>query len=174
MNIEKALNRLNWRFKNENIKVGESKIIINELDLQAVDFLNDWIIRQKEIVFKKNVLFAKLFCYAFKNEILYYSNPKQSQTKICQELEKSIEDHYDSVLNTLNEVEYSIFLNDKGFPYKHPVLLTENEIIKRKELIKKFEQEIIILLKGKWTIDEVTKSLNNTITEILNRFSKDI
>lgn len=167
MNLEKALNRINWRFSTE-------KIIPNELDHEAIKFLNDWIVRQKEIVFKKNVLFAKLFCYTFKNEILYYSDPKQSQTKICKELEKSIEDHYDSVLNTLNEVEYSIFLNDKGFPYKHPVLLTEEEIIKRKELIKQFEQEIIILLKGKWTIDEVTKSLNNTITEILNRFSKDI
>lgn len=29
--IEKALNRLQWRFKNENVKVNESKITINEL-----------------------------------------------------------------------------------------------------------------------------------------------
>ena len=170
MNIEKALNRLNWRFKNENVKVGESKIIINTLDLEAVDFLNDWIIRQKEITLNKNMLFAKLFCYAFKNEILFYKNPTHSQTKLCEEMNRPIETHYESVLNSLNEVEYSKFFNDNGFEDKHPGLLTEAEINERREFIKKHEHEITHLTRGKWTIEEVTKSLNNTITEILNRF----
>ena len=38
LNIETALNRLNWRFKNSQIKIGESKIIINQTDIDAVDF----------------------------------------------------------------------------------------------------------------------------------------
>ena len=31
-NIESALNRLVWRFKNQNVKINESKIIVNEKD----------------------------------------------------------------------------------------------------------------------------------------------
>ena len=53
-NIEKAINRLSWRFKNENIKINESKIIINEADVKAVDFLIEWINQQKKETLKDN------------------------------------------------------------------------------------------------------------------------
>lgn len=174
MNIEKALNRLNWRFKNENVKVGESKIIINELDVEVVDFLNDWIVRQKEITLNKNILFAKLFCYAFKNEIQFYKNPKQAQRKLMEELEYPIEFHYESILEILNSVEYNKFLVSKGFPDKHPSTLNSDEILLRRKLIAENEKELVKLVSGKWGIETVSKSLNNTITEILNRFPNEI
>lgn len=167
MNLEKALNRINWRFKNKSITP-------NELDHESVKFLNEWINRQKEISLKKNILFAKLFCYAFKNEIQFYKNPKQSQRKLYEEMELPIDFHYESVLEKLNEVEYNNFLVSKGFPDKHPMQLTESEIQLRNELIEANEKELLNFLKGKWDIKTVTKSLNNTITELINRFPNEI
>lgn len=60
---------MQWRFKNENVKINESKIVINELDQKAVDFLTDWIERQKIESLQQNMLFAKLFTYSLLNEI---------------------------------------------------------------------------------------------------------
>lgn len=168
MNLEKALNRINWRFTNKTISP-------NETDHEAVKFLNDWITRQKEITLKKNILFAKLFCYTFKNEIQFYKNPKQAQRKLYEELEYPIDFHYESVLQILNDVEEQKFCKEKGFPDKHPSKLTDLEKVHRKELITKYEKELLQLsIKGKWDIKTVTKSLNNTITELLNRFPKEV
>lgn len=167
MNLEKALNRINWRFTNKTISP-------NENDQKAVKFLNEWIIRQKEITLKKNILFAKLFCYAFKNEIKFYHNPKNAQRKLMEEMEYPIEFHYESVLQALNETELNNFLVSKGFLGKHPNTLTINEIEERKKLIKENEKELKSFIEGKWNIKIVTQSLNNTITELLNRFPKEV
>lgn len=168
MNIVKAMQRIGWRF-------GEAKAFTpNQNDADAYNYLVDFVETKQQEQIKKNLLFAKLFCYAFKNEIQFYKCPKHAQRKIYEELELPIQYHYDSVLEMLNDVVYNAFLENKGFPDKHPGTLTEKEIQFKKELIKNYEKELTELLKGKWDIEIVTQSLNNTITELLNRFPDEI
>ena len=169
-NIEKAINRLQWRFNNQNVKINESKIIINDLDVKAVDFLTNWINQQKKESLNENELFAKLFCYAFKNELIYYKGcPKQSLRKIQEVLEVTINYHYDEIHSTLNSLELYKYSEEIGLSDKHPFLRTEEENNKNKEIMKK-DNNLINKIKGTWSIESVYKSLNNSITEILNKY----
>jgi len=171
MNIEKALNRLQWRFKNENVKVGESKITINELDVKAVEFLTDWINNQKKETLVENMLFAKMFVYAFNNELIYYNGGAQSSSRKLQEvLEMPIQVLYDKTHELLNMFELSNFSKSIGIPEKHPALRTDEESELQKEIIKKNSKEMTKYVLGIWDLKAVYKSLNNNITECINKY----
>ena len=106
MNIEKALNRINWRFKNPQVKINESKIIINQSDIDAIDFLTNWVEQQKKETKQENLLFAKVFCYAFKNEIVFYNgSAKFAQSKLVEILKMPLEHHYNKVHEVLNNFD---------------------------------------------------------------------
>jgi hypothetical protein len=170
-NIEKAINRLSWRFKNNNIKVNESKIIINEADVLAVDFLVNWINQQKQETLKGNLLFAKLFCYAFHNELTFYNgDAKLAQQKIVEQLKIPIGYHYDKIHDTLNMLELNNYMKQIGVIQKHPLTRNDEENKKNAELFKINNKEIVKKIMGTWSVENVYKSLNNTITECINRF----
>lgn len=171
-NIEKAINRLQWRFKNENVKPNESKITINELDQKAVDFLLNWITDQKKDELVNNVLFAKLFCYVFENEVRFYKDPKFAIQKIQETLSEPIEQKYNSVHKALNEVEHERFLKSIGIVMDHveSMLLTKSQQETQDKIIKDRQKEIEKSMRGAWSIESVYKSLNNSITECINRF----
>jgi len=172
IDIEDAINRISWRFKNDKIKVNESKIIINEKDIEAVDFLIDWINRQKQQELMENVLFAKIFTYAFTNEIIYLQgNPQEALHHLQNIAKQSIQEHYDKAHKFLNMFEETNYMKSIGIKfYKHPALMSEEEREAEKILLNKNQEEVIKKLKGSWSIDQVYKSLNNTITEFINRY----
>lgn len=174
MNIEKAINRLQWRFKNENVKVNESKITINELDLKAVEFLIDWVNNQKKEALKENVLFAKVYCYALSHEIEFYKDIQFANRKLQEELQKPIELHYDKIVEDLNRLELNKFLKNKRIITDHveSMLLKPEQEKQQKELIKENQKEISKYTIGVWLVKNVYKSLNNTITECINRYKK--
>lgn len=170
-NIEKAINRLQWRFKNDNVKVGESKIIINELDLKAVDFLINWVNQQKQETLKENLLFAKMFTYSLYHETIYYKgNIKQSSRSLQEKLELPIQYHYNKIHEVLNMFELNHYMNSIGVSDKHPLLRTNEEDKKNRDLFIKNNEEVTKKILGTWTLDSVYKSLNNTITECINRY----
>lgn len=169
-NIEKAINRLQWRFKNENVKVGESKILINEMDIKAVEFLIQWVNNQKKETLKENLLFAKLYSYAFNNELNFYRNPKFASNKIQNVLKKDIQELYNEVHINLNNIELMNYIEGLGVTCKHPYLRTEEESKSNLSLFKMNNKEIVIKIFGTWTIQNVYKSLNNSITELINKY----
>lgn len=169
-NIEKAINRLSWRFKNENVKVNESKIIINEMDLKAVDFLINWVNQQKQETLKENLLFAKVFAYALKNELIFYRDIQFASRKLQEQLELPIEFHYDKIHEYLNMIELDRYSEKIGMINKHPSFRSEEENNHNSETIKSNEKEFKIYALGKWDLKQVYKSLNNTITECVNRY----
>ena len=175
MNIEQAQNRLQWRFNNENVKVGESKIVINEIDQQAITIISNWITEQKKETLKENLLFAKIYSYALYNEILYFKgNVKHSNKKLKQELEKPIEHHYNKIYDCLNMFELQNYMEQIGVSQTHPVFKNEKEESKDKKLFIKNNQEIVKKIFGTWTLENVYKSLNNTITDCIQNYKNKL
>lgn len=172
INIEEAINRISWRFKNENIKINESKIIINQKDVEAVDFLVDWINRQKKQELQENILFAKLFTYSFTQEIIYQQgNPQEALHHLQEKAKQPIQQHYDKFLEYLNMFEQTNFLKSLGVKFdKHPVLMSKEEKNKEVSVLKESQIEIVKKIKSTWKTEQVYKSLNNTITEFINRY----
>lgn len=170
--IEKAINRLQWRFKNENVKVNESKIVINELDQKSVDFLNEWVERQKIESLQQNLLFAKLFTYSLLNEIEFYKDVEFANNKINEVCRMDIQQLYDEVYRKMNNLEYLKFCKENGIITDHieKMTLNKEQKEKQKELIKQNEKQLIEILKGLWSKEKIYKSLNNTISETINKF----
>lgn len=172
MNIEKAINRLQWRFKNENVKINESKITINTQDVDAIDFLINWVNNQKKESLKENLLFAKIYAYALSNEIEFYKDIQFSNRKLQEELRKPIEIHYNKIAEDLNRLELNKFLKSKGIITDHleNMLLKQNQQEAQYLLIKENKKEIEKYVLGVFDVKNVYKSLNNTITECLNKY----
>ena len=170
--IEKALNRLKWRFKNENVKINETKIVINELDQKAVDFLTDWVERQKIESLQQNLLFAKLFTYSLLNEIEFYKDVEFANKKINDVCKMDIQQLYDEIYRKMNNLEYLKFCKENGIITNHieKMTLNKEQEEKQKELIKQNEKELSKILKGLWSKEKIYKSLNNTISETINKF----
>ena len=138
--IEKALNRLQWRFKNENVKINESKIVINELDQKAVDFLIQWHQKQKEESLHENLLFAKIYCYALKIELQHFRDIKIALNSMETNLKLPIEYHYEKIVFELNSQILEDYEDFLGLEKKHSLLRTKEEDEKIKELIKTDEK----------------------------------
>jgi hypothetical protein len=169
--IEKALERIKWRFKNEYVKVNESKITINELDIKAVDFLMDWHKRAKEAILMDNLLFAKVYCYALKLELNHFKDIKIALMNLENELKLPIDYHYDNIFDILNLQWWEAYNESSGIEIKHPIMQSqeEKEIIKNKINNDEKYRKMII---GHFSKDKVYKSLNNTITSLINEIKK--
>jgi hypothetical protein len=167
LNIEQAISRMEWRMKNE-------KFAPNETDQQATEFLSNWINQQKQKALSENLLFAKVFAYALKNELIFYRDIQFASRKLQEQLELPIEFHYDKIHEYLNMIELDRYSNQSGLINKHPAFRTDEENNKNNEIIKTKESEFKIYTLGKWKIDQVYRSLNNTITECINRYKNKL
>lgn len=175
-NIQKALNRITWRFKNPQIKINESKITINEEDINAIDFLITWVEQQKKETINHNQLFAKLYCYALSNEIEFYKDVRFANKKLQEKLNEPIENHYDKIVSDLNRLELTKYMQSKGIITDHieSLLLTESQQQEQDELkakiLKENSKEVQSYVLGIFKPENVYKSINNQITECINRF----
>lgn len=172
MNIETSINRISWRFKNSNIKVNESKIIINNTDIEAVDFLVNWVNNQKQQSLLENLLFAKIYTYALSNELEFYKEISYANRKLQDALRLPIEHHYDTITKELNRIEYNKFCHSVGIITDHmeKMGLNTKQEDEQQALIKKHQKELQKFILGVWSQEEVYKSLNNQITECVNKF----
>ena len=172
MNIQKAIQRIEWRFKNENVKINESKITINELDVNAVEFLVEWINNQKRESLTRNELFAKFYVYSLENELEFYKDVEFATKRLTEVASQPIENRYDKIHEKLNKIAYKSFCKEKGIIIDHIEKLTlkfEQEQ-EQKELIKQNEYELKKHALGLLDKSKVFKQLNNLISETINKF----
>ncbi|MDP2687790.1 MAG: hypothetical protein Q8O62_11245 [Aequorivita sp.] len=162
INIKAAVQRLSWR-------LGNGKFQPNENDIDALNFIINWINTEKSEMIRDNILLAKCYTRLLMYETLYYKDVKQSSIQLNKALtELPIETFYDEFASRLNDLEYNSFLQSKGMTMKHPALKSDIDRAAEAKLIednyKEFEQYV---LKGKWTSEQVYSSLNNQITELI-------
>ena len=158
MTIEKSFEWLFKRFQNQSIKPCA-------FDKESLTFLAEWVNREKQKSIRENELFAKLYCHVFIQEIQFYKDFEFAQKSMNDILRLPIEIHYDLFTQRLNDFELNRYFISLGID-------TEKNIFEdNSEELKKAEKEAFInFASGKWDKEKVYKSLNNQITESLNRF----
>lgn len=166
--IEKALNRMQWRFFNENVKVNETKIVINELDQKAISLIIETTENLLTKNINENILFAKIYCHALNIELLHFRNIKLALQSLEHKLKLPIEFHYDRIADELNRIILTDYENEKQITNKHPYIRTDNEDNEMIDRIKE-SKEYQIKILGFWKKEDVYKSLNKTINDIINR-----
>lgn len=158
---EKAFEWLFNRFTTPNIKPCQ-------FDLDCLKQIAETINRAKEDAIIEDVLFAKLFCRVFLQEVERYKDFKFAQKSIGEILEKPIEQHYDHVVDELNRFS----LNDHlyGLGVRGGLFPTEEQDVNNKRILKENQKSISEYVKGKIKPENIYKSLNNTITEFIFKF----
>lgn len=170
MTTDKAFERLKFTIVNQNKP--------NKTDLDALIILAEWINQSKKQEITNNYLFAKMYCYNFAHEVLFYkdsykNNFKISQSKIHKVLEMPLETVIKITMDKINTNEFDNFSNEIGLPDKHPALKTEEEEIKSKEIIKANEPKFLRYASGIFEYQEFEENITNQITESINKY-KDL
>lgn len=158
MTIEKSFDWLFKRFQTQSIKPCK-------FDLECLTFLAEWCNREKEENKQENILFAKLFCYVFIQEIQHYKDIEFAQKSMADILELDLYSHYVKFTQKLNDVEFNKYLISININPESKHYLTDEEEIDKLKNAEYFFKNV-----NKWTTEQVTKSLNSQITESINRY----
>lgn len=158
MTIEKTFEWLFKRFQNTTIKPCT-------FDIECLTFLAEWVNREKSKVIRENELFAKLYCHVFIQEIKFYKDFEFAQHSMAKILKLPIESHYNLFAQRLNDHELSLYFTSLGIDTEKSIFVDNSEDLKKAE-----KEAFMKFASGKWNEDRVYKSLNNQISESLNRF----
>lgn len=160
MNIQKAFQRLKWRFSN-------GKFEPNENDADALKFIADWIVREKEAELQRQTIFAKMYVYSFIHELHFYKDLKFAQKKLHEVLSQPLDYHYSEFLKKLNDFELESFMKSNGL---NKDWIDPDKQQAQQTTISEQQEELKKLVLGRWSKEQVDASLNNQITEAINRY----
>ncbi len=164
--IEKAMSHFAYRLQNGRYEP-------NQKDLDAFKFMAEWINREKAKQIKEEVLFGKLFCYVFAQEIEFYKgNFSLAQKKIHEYLKHPIEHYYNDFTNKINRIALDSYSNSLGLSQKHNATRSLQEEEKDSKLINENQEEMLNYINGIYKEEQIYKSLNNTISEFINVYKK--
>jgi len=155
--IEKAINRLFWRFQN-------GKFEPNVNDIAALTFLAEWVNREKKKELVENTIFGKIYTYCFMREIEVTKDLKHSQQTLNELLKIPLELQYETFRRNLNHIECNKFRKSIGL-----CDFMENREEEQK-LINENKEDVEKYFKGIWSFDQIKQALNNQITEAINRY----
>lgn len=162
MTIEKAFEWLFKRFTTQTIKPCT-------FDIDCIKFLAEWANREKEKNKQENILFAKLYCYVFIQEIQHYKDINFAQKSMHDLLSMPLELHYKTFAQKLNDFEFNQYLKSIGINPEEMHFKESKEDIERLKEAKYFFDNV-----NKWDFEKVSKSLNNQITESINRYDNKL
>lgn len=161
-NIEQAFAQMSYRLEN-------GKYEPKQIDLDAYSYLANWVMESKKQALKKDILFAKLFCRVFAQEVDFYKGDfKFAQKSMHDYLKHPIEFYYEKFTKEVNDVLMNKYIADLGISKKHPALMSNKERELENELLK--NDTIMDYFEGILKEDKVFISLNNTITEYINKY----
>lgn len=138
--------------------------------INAINTTVEWINSQKKSHLENHKLFSKLYIIYFGQLIQHFQDIEFAQKEIHKELSESIPYHVFWLREKINNLEFVNWSKRVGISQKDYNFLTEEEIQERNALLKKHEIDCI-LHTNKWSEKQINQSVNNQISESINRFS---
>lgn len=163
MNIESAIKRIYWRFS-------KGTFTPNQNDIDSIDFITDWINRTKEKEIQEYTLFVKMYVYCFMHEVDYYKDIKFAQQRLHELCKMSVPEHYKKFTDKLNHIELEKFTKAKKINTILPNHMSLEDIVKEDKLIFENQNELKRLVLGHYDTELVKRSLNNQVTEAINKY----
>ena len=168
MILEKALQRLEWRFTNGTFTP-------NQKDFDAVNDIITWINNQKSEAINNNHLFAKLYLYELNRLTeLHHTTTFDllPQKELSRLLNTPLELFYEAFYkNFNNQIQQEVFENN-GIEIIPKHQKTEVQLNQERVALRNMSKEDVLkIISEAYTYQEVTEILNNMISEALNRFA---
>ncbi len=131
MDINKAVQRLGWRFDQAS-KRRDHSFIINQNDLDALKTIDGFVVKNQKKQYQEYELFAKLYINNLTELIEHYSTTifdPIPRGRIHGILRQSLQDLTEKLKETLNDSEKYDLMKEIGVDLKHPLLRSEVETV---------------------------------------------
>lgn len=139
--------------------------------ITAVNTLVEWINGQKKSYLENHKLFAKLYILYFGQLLLHYRDIEFAQKEIHKSLSDSVPNHAEWFRIIFNTLESEKFNKSIGLSGKHGMLQTDEERQAELKIIQANQSEFLRHI-NKWDSDKMIVSLNNQISEAINKYSQ--
>ena len=157
--IEKSLQRLHWRFSQQN------SFKPNETDVESLNFIIQWVKSQQSENAKEQQLFAKFFTYFFTKELESTQNIElaiKNTNLLCatplSEFTKKL--HF-----RINVLKYWMYLEEKGIPYIQEKYPTKEDVELIEDHIKNDKKYL-----NYWPLEKVETSITGQITDAIHNY----
>lgn len=165
LTIEKALQRIHWRASaQQNYKP-------NPNDIDAVNFMVEWVNREKTKSLHTHQLFAKIYVIYFTELLNHFKDVDEAQREIHQKLSEPIEVHTSYFRRVFNLIHTDKIIKKLGLKIDVWYNKTKEERERESDVLQE-NQSYFLEQLNKWTQEEINQSLENQITEAINRYDK--
>lgn len=176
MNLLKAMNRLSYTVSNGHK--------CNDTDVDALNFVIDWVNKEKEERLCRNHHFAKLAMYIYNHLLIHYKGDnKFAEKEIMHILEVPLEHHYQRFKSLMDMYSLNGFFDAIGAQCSFWEMLepgnkldadkVREEYKHNKEIFKSPENHALFLEHletNMYEMQEVHEKLNHFLSEILHRY----
>jgi len=139
--------------------------------ITAVNTLVDWINGQKKSYLENHKLFAKVYILYFGQLLNYYRDVEFAQKELHKSLSDSVPHHAEWFRIIFNSIESEKFNKSIGLSNKHNLLQTYEEREADLKIVQANQSEFLRHI-NKWDSDKIIESLNNQISEAINKYSR--
>lgn len=166
--ISRAIGRITWRMQN-----GWKP---NKIDMDAINYVINFVNRQQKKQFNDYQLFAKLYIHVYGQFLKHYKATvfdKIPEREVHMILEKSIEDTIERFKNGLNASEMYEFHKELGLSQNHPMLTTKAERESDSKILEKVtnDKELTKAYFGDvWDYETVKDNLTVQINNAINNY----
>ena len=173
MDINKAVQRLGWRFDQAS-KRQDHRFIINQNDLDALKTIDAFVVKNQKRQLKNHELFVKLYIHNLTELIEYYNTTifdPIPRRRIYEVLRKSLPELTEKLKDTLNDSEKYVLMKEIGVVLKHPLLRSKEETAEDLDKLQGVlnESENKKRLLGEvWDYDTVKDCVEIEVNQIIN------
>lgn len=168
--INKAVNRLEWRFKNT------WRQSLKEDDIHALNKIIEFIEDKHKKQIQDYHLFAKLYIMVYAQFLEKYNATvfdKIPVKELSRYLDQPLENIIQRFTDKLNESELYELFNEVGIEQKHPVLVGEEQKNKETDLLIETinSDENLRRLKGQvWDYETIKENIELQVNNAINTF----
>ncbi len=164
--IAKAINRLSYTTANGNK--------CNSTDIEAVNFIIDFVNNANEKAFNENQLYCKLYAEALIENFRYYNYIEIANKKLNKKLEETLETKIQGLAFELQVDYLTSFFQRKGLKNEWQGLLFEKDFLCLKTLKNHFEQNKENILNINSQNKEIYSNIDfNEFLEVYNFWTFD-
>lgn len=177
MEVKKAVQRLGWRFS-ESAKRNDLSFRLNEKDIQALEVIDQYVVKAQKQQFIDQELFGKLYIYIYMKVLEQDKSTvmdTNARRKIYNVLKKPISQLVDDFTESLNSSEAYSFLEEIGVDFD---ITASHSEVKDKAInanlhaASKNPENLDRLTGNVWAKDFVAECLEAEVNQAINYHTK--
>lgn len=177
MDINKAVQRLGWRFEKAS-KRSDHSFTINQNDLDALKTIDAFVVKNQKEQLQNQELFAKLYINNLTELIEHYNTSifdPIPRRRIHGILRQSLQNLTEKLKDTLNDSEMYKLMKEIGVDLKHPLLRSEEETDTNLDNLQEALSDSVNrkrLLGEVWNYETVKERVEKEVNKAINSYYK--